>query len=131
VVLVSKDINMRIKARAWRYRPEDYFNDKVLEDTDLLYSGVMELPRTSGTNTQGMESWQKEGPLLLRVTGPLSASMLVNQFVWQEDPNPFSQGHRVAGNTATLVTIKDFSHHKNNVWGITARNREQNFALTR
>jgi PhoH-like ATPase len=35
----------------------------------------------------------------------------------------------LAGNTATLVTIRDYSHHKNNVWGITARNREQNFAL--
>ena len=36
---------------------------------------------------------------------------------------------RFRGKTATLQTLKDFSHHKNNVWGITARNREQNFAL--
>ncbi|MDP2057198.1 MAG: PIN domain-containing protein, partial [Thiobacillus sp.] len=37
VILVSKDINMRIKARALGLPAEDYFNDKVLEDTDLLY----------------------------------------------------------------------------------------------
>src|SRR5882672_8514170 len=44
VILVSKDINMRIKARALGFAAEDYFNDKVLEDTDLLYTGVRELP---------------------------------------------------------------------------------------
>ncbi len=44
VILVSKDINMRIKARALGLPAEDYFNDKVLEDTDLLYAGVREQP---------------------------------------------------------------------------------------
>jgi len=44
VVLVSKDINMRIKARALSLPAEDYFNDHVLEDTDLLYSGIVQLP---------------------------------------------------------------------------------------
>ncbi|MCC7225753.1 MAG: PhoH family protein, partial [Burkholderiaceae bacterium] len=40
VVLVSKDINMRLKAYALGLAAEDYFNDQVLEDSDLLYSGV-------------------------------------------------------------------------------------------
>ena len=44
VILVSKDINMRIKARALGLEAQDYFNDKVLEDTDLLYTGTRELP---------------------------------------------------------------------------------------
>ena len=35
---------MRIKARALGLAAEDYFNDKVLEDTDLLYTGSRELP---------------------------------------------------------------------------------------
>jgi PhoH-like ATPase len=35
----------------------------------------------------------------------------------------------VNGRTAVLQTLKDYTHQKNNVWGITARNREQNFAL--
>src|ERR1043165_9750603 len=45
VVLVSKDINMRIKAHALGITAEDYFNDKVLEDTDLLYTGILQLPQ--------------------------------------------------------------------------------------
>src|SRR5512140_426002 len=45
VILVSKDINMRIRARALGLSAQDYFNDKVLEDTDLLYTGVLALPQ--------------------------------------------------------------------------------------
>jgi PhoH-like ATPase len=131
VILVSKDINMRIKARALEIPAEDYFNDKVLEDTDLLYAGVLELPADFwDKHAKGMESWQRDGRSYYRVTGPLCESLLINQFVWQESPNPFqAKVIELAGKTATLETVKDYSHLKNNVWGITARNREQNFAL--
>ncbi|MCP5277931.1 MAG: PhoH family protein [Thiobacillus sp.] len=131
VVLVSKDINMRIKARALGFAAEDYFNDKVLEDTDLLYTGVMELPADFwDKHGKGMESWQQDGRSHYRLTGPLCPSMLVNQFLWQEGTNPFQAiVTAVEGKTATLVTTRDYSHQKNAVWGITARNREQNFAL--
>ncbi|MCC7545163.1 MAG: PhoH family protein, partial [Aquabacterium sp.] len=58
VVLVSKDINMRIKARAMGLPAEDYFNDKTLEDGDLLYTGVMALPADFWErHAKGMESW--------------------------------------------------------------------------
>ena len=50
VILVSKDINIRIKARL-SISAEDYFNDKVLEDTELLHSGITELPENFGKNT--------------------------------------------------------------------------------
>jgi PhoH-like ATPase len=59
VVLVSKDINMRIKARALGLPAEDYFNDQVLEDKDLLYSGVLQLPNDFwAKHGKGVESWQ-------------------------------------------------------------------------
>ena len=131
VILVSKDINMRIKARTLGLPAEDYFNDKVLEDTDLLYTGVRELPPDFWeTHARGMESWQGGGQTHYRVQGPLVPSLLPNEFVFQEGPNPLlAKVVKVEGKNAELVTIKDYGHHKNNVWGITARNREQNFAL--
>ncbi|KVP25914.1 PhoH family protein [Burkholderia multivorans] len=136
VVLVSKDINMRIKAHALGLPAEDYFNDQVLEDKDLLYTGVRELPQDFWTrHAKGMESWQdtKTGTTYYRVTGPLVASMLVNEFVYLEPQNGEPTFHAIVrelnGKTALLQTLRDYSHHKNNVWGITARNREQNFAL--
>jgi len=131
VVLVSKDINMRIKAHAIGLPAEDYFNDKVLEDTDLLYTGMMPLPEDFwDRHGKDVESWQDHGKTMYRVKGPLVPSMLVNEFVYHEGDRPFLAIVKEArGKTALLQTLKDFSHHKNNVWGITARNREQNFAL--
>jgi PhoH-like ATPase len=136
VVLVSKDINMRIKAHALGLPAEDYFNDQVLEDSDLLYSGIRALPQDFWTkHAKGMESWQdtKTGTTYYRVTGPLCASMLVNEFVYLEPQNGEPAFHALVrelnGKTALLQTLRDYGHHKNNVWGITARNREQNFAL--
>jgi len=131
VVLVSKDINMRIKARALGLRAEDYFNDQVVEDTDLLYSGVLQLPADFwDRHGKGMESWQQGGVTYYRITGPLVRQFLLNQFVWFEGQLPLAaQVRELNGSTAVLQTLRDFGHHKNSVWGISARNREQNFAL--
>jgi len=133
VILVSKDINMRIKARALGIAAEDYFNDKVLEDTELLYSGMRELPADFwDRHGKGMESWQQGGHTYYRITGPLVSSLLVNEFLYQEKPGEqplYVLVKEITGRTAVLQTLKDYTHQKNNVWGITARNREQNFAL--
>jgi PhoH-like ATPase len=138
IVLVSKDINMRIKARALGLPAEEYFNDHVLEDTDLLYSGILQLPDDFwNRHGKGMESWQESkhgtGYTYYRVTGPSVAAMLVNQFVYLEPKNGEAplHGHvtQINGKTAVIRTLRDYGHAKNSVWGITARNREQNFAL--
>lgn len=131
VILVSKDINMRIKARALGLEAQDYFNDKVLEDTDLLYTGATELPSDFwDTHGKSLESWKKDGRTSYRVQGPLCPDLHVNEFVWQDGPQPFQAWVKVgAGKTVELETLTDYSHAKNAVWGIVARNREQNFAL--
>ncbi len=131
VVLVSKDINMRIKARTMGLPAEDYFNDQVLEDTDLLYTGVMQLPADFWEkHGKGIESWQQGGQTFYRISGPLVSSLLLNQFVYHEGDMPLvAQVREIAGRTAVLQTLRDYGHLKNAVWGITARNREQNFAL--
>ncbi|ALM81983.1 PhoH family protein [Bordetella sp. N] len=131
VALVSKDINMRLKARALGMAAEDYFNDHVLEDSDLLYTGVMPLPEDFwNKHGKDVESWQQGGTTFYRVHGPLCAQFVVNQFVYFEGQMPlYAQVREVNGKTAVLATLRDYTHGKNNVWGITARNREQNFAL--
>jgi PhoH-like ATPase len=131
VILVSKDINMRIKARALGLAAEDYFNDKVLEDTDLLYSGIQELPADFWDQHGGeMESWQQGGYTYYRVRGPLVPSLLVNEYVYQNADRPLlAQVKEISGKSAVLQTTKDYGHQRNNVWGILSRNREQNFAL--
>ena len=131
VVLVSKDINMRLKARALGMAAEDYFNDHVLEDSDLLYTGVMALPEDFwNKHGKDVESWQQGGTTFYRIHGPLCAQFVVNQFVYFDGQMPLhAQVREVNGKTAVLATLRDYTHGKNNVWGITARNREQNFAM--
>ncbi|MDO8347621.1 MAG: PhoH family protein [Rugosibacter sp.] len=131
VILVSKDINMRIKARALGLEAQDYFNDKVLEDTDLLYTGTLELPENFwDTHSKGLESWKQDSRTWYRIKGPLCPDLLANEFVWQDSPQPFQARVKLgAGKTAEIETAIDYSHLRNSVWGITARNREQNFAL--
>ncbi len=133
VVLVSKDINMRVKARALGLPAEDYFNDKTLEDGDLLYTGVLPLPSDFWErHGKTMESWQQGGFTYYRISGPLVPALMINQFVYLETPGAASLYARVTeitGKTAVLKTLRDYTHGKNAVWGVTARNREQNFAL--
>jgi PhoH-like ATPase len=133
VVLVSKDINMRVKARALGLPAEDYFNDKTLDDGDLLYTGVMTLPADFWErHGKTMESWQQGGHTFYRISGPLVPALLINQFVYLETPGAaplYARVTEITGKTAVLKTLRDYSHAKNAVWGVTSRNREQNFAL--
>jgi PhoH-like ATPase len=133
VVLVSKDINMRIKARALGLRAEDYFSDKTLEDGDLLYTGVLALPADFWErHGKTMESWNQGGQTYYRISGPLVPVLLINQFVYLEGPGivpMYAKVTEITGKTAVLRTLKEYTHQKNAVWGVTARNREQNFAL--
>ncbi|MCC2596418.1 PhoH family protein [Pusillimonas sp. MFBS29] len=131
VILVSKDINMRLKALSLSLPAEDYLNDHVLDDSDLLYDGVMPLPENFWVkHGKDVESWQQGGTTFYRVTGPLCSEFIVNEFVYFDGDLPLqAQVKEVNGRSAVLATLRDYSHGKNNVWGITARNREQNFAL--
>ncbi len=133
VVLVSKDINMRIKARALGLAAEDYQNDKTLEDGDLLYSGWMALPSDFwAKHGKSVESWQTGGSTYYRITGPVVPNLHINQFVYLEtpgEPSLYARVTEIRGKTAVLRTLKDYGHTKNAVWGVSARNREQNFAL--
>ena len=131
VILVSKDINMRLKAKALGLASEDYLNDHSLEDSDLVYDGVMQLPDDFWLrHGKDVKSWIQGGTTYYKVKGPLCADFLVNQFVYLEGDTPlYAQVKEITGKTAVLATVRDYTHKKNNVWGVTARNREQNFAL--
>ncbi len=133
VVLVSKDINMRVKARALGLATDDYQNDKTLEDGDLLYSGVLALPTDFWTRqSKTIESWQQGSYTFYRISGPIVVNLLINQFVFFEapaEPPLYARVTEIRAKTAVLKTLKDYNHLKNAVWGVTTRNREQNFAM--
>ena len=133
VVLVSKDINMRVKARALGLPAEDYQSDKVLADDDLLYSGMLVLPADFwSSHSKSMESWQSGAHTYYRISGPIVPQLMINQFVYFEaagEPSLYARVSEIRDKTAVLKTLKDYGHAKNAVWGVTTRNREQNFAV--
>ena len=133
VILVSKDINMRIKARALGFLAEDYANDKALDDDELLYTGALALPADFwSSQSKQVESWQQGAFTFYRVQGPVVEQFLLNQFVYFEapqEPSLYARVTEIRDDSAVLKTLTDHSHTKNAVWGVTSRNREQNFAL--
>jgi len=131
VTLVSKDINLRIKAAVLGIHAEDYYNDQVLEDVNLLFSGSSELPGEFWqAHGDTLQSWQKDGRNYYRVSGPLVESWSTNECVYLPEEQGFEALVReLEGDSAVLETAIDYRGSKHTVWGISARNREQNFAL--
>ncbi len=131
VVLVTKDINLRIKAHALGIRAEDYTTDQVLDDANLLYTGVERLGDSFWeSHSKDMESWKEEGRTFYRVHGPRVRAWQPNQFLVVEGDKPFEAVvRRMEPDAAIIETARDFTSERHKVWGIAARNREQNFAL--
>ena len=131
VILVSKDINLRIKAAVLGIPAEDYANDQVLEDADLLYTGVLALtPGFWDAHAKELDSWREEGHAFYRVRGPDVASWFPSQCLYMEGDEGFEAIVRsIDGESATLEMTQDYRNARHAIWGITARNREQNLAL--
>ena len=129
VVLVTKDNCMQVIAFAMGILAEDYSSDRVVEDTEELYRGAQELPHDFwSTQGQDLNSWQKGSSTFYKVTGAFTKKLLHNEFVYTTEGKSFdAQVITVDGRSATLRTPTNYMHHK--VWGINARNREQNYAL--
>lgn len=131
LILVSKDINLRIKATVLGIRAEDYTNDHVLDDVNLLYSGLLELsPDCWERHRLGLESWQENGRSFYRLRGPDILDWYPNQCLALPGEDGFEAlVRRLEPGAAVIERVQDYRSSRHQVWGIHARNREQNFAL--
>lgn len=131
VVLLSKDINLRIKAVAVGMPTEDYRTDNVVEDADFLYTGMLELAPDFWENNEIIDSGKRAGISFYTIKGPGCEALLPNQILHGEgNDGPFlARVITIHGDQARLETLVDYEHEKNKVWGITARNFEQSVAL--
>lgn len=131
VVLVSKDINLRIKAAVLGIRAEDYHSDQVLEDIDLLYRGSFKLQANFWeSQNEKIDSWKENNRTFYRVKCPLCKEWFPNAYLYLDGESNFEAVVRSCDrDQATIELIQDFRQSKHSVWGVQARNREQNFAL--
>jgi len=131
VTLVSKDINLRIKAAIVGVHAEDYFSDQTIEDADLLPTGAIALPPDFWSrHGENMHSWKEQSRTYYRLQGPDVRGWHLNQFVYEDGEHGVeAQVRSLRDDEAVLELVNDYRSERHNVWGITARNREQNFAL--
>ncbi|AGA91660.1 PhoH family protein [Thioflavicoccus mobilis 8321] len=132
VIIVSKDINLRIKATVLGIPAEDYINDKVLDDVNLLYTGLEVLPGDFwDSHEKALDSWQEAGRTFYRIKGPDLLDWYPSQCLTIEGDEAFEAivHDKPAPEEAVIELVEDYRSTRRNVWGINARNREQNFAL--
>ncbi len=131
VILVSKDINMRIKAATLELHAEDYHTDQTIDDIDLLYSGMVDLGDDFwAKHGNQLASWQELNRTYYRFSDDSVRNWYPNQYVYSDGSTHFEAIVKSCeGKTAVLEVARDYRSQQNNVWGVCARNREQNFAL--
>lgn len=130
IVIVSKDINLRIKAGILGITAEDYYNDQVLDDVSLLHRGLHMLDNDFwDTHAKDMNAWQENGRTYYKITGPLIKQWNPNDCLCTEDNHFQAIVKQVTEEHALIQIARDFTQSKHTVWGISARNREQNFSL--
>ncbi|MBI2800806.1 MAG: PhoH family protein [Gammaproteobacteria bacterium] len=131
VTLVSKDINLRIKARVLGVSAEDYYNDKALDDISLLYTGMRELKPDFWTrHGADLECWQADGKTYYALPAREFEHFYPNEFLYSTGDDALELvARRLDGERVILERARDYRHQRNTVWGMLARNREQSFAL--
>ncbi len=131
VVFVSKDINLRIKAAIAGLVSEDYENDRALDDFSLLYTGANSLPEDFWSrHGKDLRSWTDRGRTFYEVAVDGDNDWYPNQYLYLPgDDDAEFRVAKVEGDKAVLQIVDDYRRSQHAVWGINARNREQNFAL--
>jgi PhoH-like ATPase len=130
IVLVSKDINLRIKAAILGVHAEDYYNDKALDDLSLLYKGIKELGDEFWEESPDLESWNEGSKTYYRIPAREGGEWYPRQCVVIGKKNVVEAVVKeVSGDSVVLQLVDEYYSGKRNVWGINARNREQNYAL--
>ena len=110
---------------------EDYENDRALDDFSLLYTGATSLPEDFWQrHGKDLKSWTDKGRTYYELSLENDEEWFANQYLYLPgDDQTELRVVKVDGARATLQIVDDYRNQQHAVWGITARNREQNFAL--
>lgn len=129
VVLVTKDINMRLKARACGLKAEDYHNDQLVSDIKQLAKGYHEVSGSFWDRVRQVETVQELGETLHIVPRDcLGDSLYINQFILDEE-GFVGRIKEVDAQKVVLVDLPRDQLMNQQVWGLTPRNIHQALAL--
>jgi len=117
VVMVTKDINFRVKCDSLGIYSEDYYKDRIVHDKSEIYSGQAEVEAVSPTV---INQFYDDGSIS---TDHLDFDLNSNQYVTVKYGNQSLIGVHRSGNVVPLV------NNLTKTIGITPRNKEQKFAI--
>ncbi|NOI83022.1 PhoH family protein [Vibrio tubiashii] len=130
VILVTKDINMRLRAKGAGVRfVEDYRTDQLIDDVQYLTKGFQQIEGEFWSNIDNVESKNLAGRTYHTLDrGPFEPTY-INQYVIDEESD---FAGRVEEIEADKITIKDLSRERmmhRRAWDITPKNIYQGMAL--
>lgn len=138
VILVTKDINMRIKASVRGLISEDYRNDQVANLGDeRLFGGQIEITDAMWDSTGVKVKIDREDSpevgtiIVYQITAPWVKGWTLNSHIYSDSStNKNFRGilRAINDQKATIELLPDFESQYH-CWGIQAKNKEQNFAL--
>lgn len=131
VVLVSRDINLRIKARVLELEAEDYAGDRVRSGEVLRDTGLRHLPADFWSrHGSAARSWTEDQREYFRLPLPDEPDWAPNEFlVAPGAPAPALRVRRIAAGEVVLQATGAQGDAAPAVWGIRPRNLEQALAL--
>ena len=121
VTLISRDFNMRVKCDALGIECADYSSDQVIDDIDVLYTGIVE----HLVDDQVIDSIYKDEQVYL---DPEEIKVEPNQFVMLIS-NFNDKKTALVRFLSYERPLKKIDSYKKGIWGVRPKNKEQNFAL--
>ncbi|MFO7648967.1 PhoH family protein [Halomonas campaniensis] len=134
VILITKDINLRVKAAALGVPVEDYLNDRAFDDSDAMLEGVRVYPDA------GSELWndlaldvsveRDAQRVTYQLSGKIPAEWHPGMLVADSDDEGGFEAivREVSGQRARLALLTNYRHGAS-VWGVHAHDCRQNFTL--
>ncbi len=129
VILVTKDINMRLKALgAGLKRVEDYRTDQLISDLDLLTAGYHKFDGNFWDTVSEVNSEQRDGHTYHRISRELLPETFLNEYIYDDD----GFAGRVEEVSETEVTLLDINQRflmDQENWGIKPLDLPQSLAI--
>lgn len=129
IVLVTKDINMRLKARACGLAAEDYHNDQLVSDIKQLARGYHEIAGSFWDRVKSVDTVQGMGETLHHVArNCIDAELYINQFIVDEE-GFVGRVREIDRDRVVLVDMPRDALMHQQAWGLAPRNIHQALAL--
>ncbi|MDX1464148.1 MAG: PhoH family protein [Halomonas sp.] len=137
VILVTKDINLRVKAAALEVPVEDYLTDRAFDDSDAMTDGARIYPDAGHDGSGLWDSLEvevkverQEHRVVYRLAGEMPREWHLGMLVSDSDEGASFEAiiREVGPKHAHLELLTNYRHGAS-VWGVHAHDSRQNFTL--